>query len=361
MNYNIIIYIMIGGDKLSEGGYGCVFNPEINCSGKETNNIKIISKLQFPEFASKNEFHIGQLLKHGFKDASPELFNKHFAIIESTCNVDKHVISDDIVNQCRVLKKERRFHETINISNVRYINGVTLSDHINNYIKKGKVMKQLLSCLKHLYKSILYLKENQIVHFDLAGRNVLFDKNIKLPIIIDFGLSIDIRNLHNKFINYFINYEPKYYAWPLEVHYINYLIYHCNMNERTPKAVELYDMAKQFTYNNLTIETFSDEFKDKYNELCYKTLLNYNEMSPETRIANIISAWTTWDNYGISVMYLKYIKTVIHDTDIKVNKQLIRNLIELFLTNSHPNVDKRKSIEETIEIFKRIVSRSKNI
>ena len=27
---------MEGGKKLAEGGYGCVFSPSINCSGKES-------------------------------------------------------------------------------------------------------------------------------------------------------------------------------------------------------------------------------------------------------------------------------------------------------------------------------------
>ena len=36
-------FIMKGGDLLSEGGYGCVFYPSINCSGKIAEDSKIVS------------------------------------------------------------------------------------------------------------------------------------------------------------------------------------------------------------------------------------------------------------------------------------------------------------------------------
>ena len=38
--------IFKGGKKLAEGGYGCVFHPEINCKGLETDNMQYVSKIQ---------------------------------------------------------------------------------------------------------------------------------------------------------------------------------------------------------------------------------------------------------------------------------------------------------------------------
>ena len=37
---------MIGGDLLSEGGYGCIFRPEIDCEGNIVENSEYVSKFQ---------------------------------------------------------------------------------------------------------------------------------------------------------------------------------------------------------------------------------------------------------------------------------------------------------------------------
>ena len=45
-NYKIFFYIsMIGGKLLSEGGFGCVFNPSMRCDG-EVESEKFVSKIQ---------------------------------------------------------------------------------------------------------------------------------------------------------------------------------------------------------------------------------------------------------------------------------------------------------------------------
>ena len=70
------------------------------------------------------------------------------------------------------------------------------------------------------------MKENGIVHFDIKGDNILFNYDSEQPIIIDFGLSMDVTKLEIKadiLKKYFYIYAPDYYVWPLEV-YI-YVIY----------------------------------------------------------------------------------------------------------------------------------------
>jgi len=44
---------MIGGELVSEGGYGCIFRPEINCSGKTVEDSKHISKIQVYDKSAK--------------------------------------------------------------------------------------------------------------------------------------------------------------------------------------------------------------------------------------------------------------------------------------------------------------------
>ena len=48
---------MKGGKLLSEGGFGCVFNPSIKCNG-ESDSEKFVSKIQRYDNSAKNEIAI---------------------------------------------------------------------------------------------------------------------------------------------------------------------------------------------------------------------------------------------------------------------------------------------------------------
>ena len=51
---------MKGGKLLSEGGYGCVFFPSINCDGSSMKTKKYVSKIQKFDKSAKNEIKIGK-------------------------------------------------------------------------------------------------------------------------------------------------------------------------------------------------------------------------------------------------------------------------------------------------------------
>ena len=66
---------MIGGSLLSQGGYGCVFHPEINCKGKETTNKKYISKIQKNDFSAENEISIGKHIEKATKTTEEHMLS----------------------------------------------------------------------------------------------------------------------------------------------------------------------------------------------------------------------------------------------------------------------------------------------
>ena len=71
--------IFIGGKKLAEGGYGCVFHPEINCRGLETENMQYVSKIQQKDFSAENEIKIGEIIKQGVKNMPGNPLINNFA------------------------------------------------------------------------------------------------------------------------------------------------------------------------------------------------------------------------------------------------------------------------------------------
>jgi hypothetical protein len=101
--------------------------------------------------------------------------------------------------------------------------------------------------------------------------------------------------------------------------------------------------------NTALQKNFSKDFLQKYNDLCFKQLVKYNEIEFDDRINKIMKYWKTFDNYSISIMYLKFLK-VININGFKNNKFIIF-FSELLLQNIHPNPEKRLSLINTIHTF----------
>ena len=53
---------MIGGDKIGEGSYGCIYHPALNKDGSESENKKFVSKIQKDNKYANNEIKIGELV-----------------------------------------------------------------------------------------------------------------------------------------------------------------------------------------------------------------------------------------------------------------------------------------------------------
>ena len=152
---------------------------------------------------------------------------------------------------------------------------------------------------------------------------------------------INKNNLHNLFYTY----APEYYVWSLEIHYLCFLL-HRNKN---PTTSDLKHIAEVFTTNNKGLKNFSPNFLKKYEEKCYKQLKYYNSLEYNSRIEKILNYWKTFDNYSLSIMYLKFINDS-NPTGFKKNNFIIF-FSKLLLQNIDPNPQNRRSIIESIHIF----------
>ena len=348
---------MIGGKKIAEGGYGCVYHPEINCKGKETTGRKYISKLQFLDFSSKNEIYIGKYLNKTFKKDPDKPLLNNFAPIVSSCNVDISKFKSDIINECKVLQKVSS-EKTVSIIKVRYVDMDIFDKYLIDNIDKQNIIMSIISSYNHLLKSLKKLIFSNVVHFDLKGPNIVFDKKISLPIIIDFGLSFNVTELNSQnLFNYFYVYAPQYYIWPLEVHYLNYLLH---INEE-PTEKDLKEIAIKFTENNSAFNNFSNKFIKLYKNYCFKVLKKYNRLPSTDRKKAVLQGWKTWDNYSISVMFLKILNIFINSNkSYYANIDFYKKFIKLLLINIHPNIQKRKSLQDTINYFNEIIKNQKD-
>tara|TARA_B100000035_G_C21035688_1_gene570798 strand:+ start:2048 stop:3217 length:1170 start_codon:yes stop_codon:yes gene_type:complete len=330
---------MRGGKLVAEGGYGCIFTPGINCDGSIMKSKKYASKIQRYDSSAKNEIEIGKILQelNGFED--------HFSPVLKHCTIDVAKIKDDEKNKCTVLKKHKA--RNFIVMKLQYIKGVDFIDYLIKQKNSVQLVNNIILSYNHLLKSISMMIKKKCMHFDIKGTNILFDSDKEHPLLIDFGLSAQISKINkNTYKKIFYVYAPQYYVWSLEIHYINYLI---NKNEN-PTLEELREISKTFVDNNRGVQKlFSPDFLKKYEDKCFKQLNKYNKIPLENRIEKILEYWKTFDNYSLSIMYLRF----LHYININgfIDNEFIIFLGKLLLKNIDPNPENRLSIVETIHTF----------
>jgi serine/threonine protein kinase len=335
---------------IDQGGFGCVFYPGIECDGSISKNPKYISKLHKKEYQVVNEYNVGKMI------SQIPLYEYYFAPVVSMCNIDIAKIDKRERDMCRVVSREKSNSKFV-IMKMPYVKNVSLGKYITNpNIDKKETITYILDLYKFLLHSLKMLNQRGIIHFDFKQQNFLIDVKTKNPIIIDFGLSIPIKNLGPEtYTKYFYTYNTSYYIWCIDIHIINYVI-HVNSTLTYDELVTIIDT---FISYNKGLLIFSDGFISKYRELAINTYKKYVNMPAEKIVTELIKNCNTWDNYSLSVMFLSMINTM--SSKGFTDNNLIKNFSELLLLNIHPNAAKRLSFDDTKKMYKNIFSLDESI
>ena len=240
--------------------------------------------------------------------------------------------------------------------------GFLISIYSFNNIKVGyqSVAHYKMASVNEMYTFHLIPK----VLFPIKGTNILFDMEKETPILIDFGLSVQISNINfddnlitlmKNLKNIFYVYAPEYSIWSLEIHYLSYILH----KNKEPTVVELTDIAEKYVMENKALnKNFSPWFLKKYKEKCIRQLKKYNEIDYMKRIKHLFNYWETFDNYALSIMYLRFLKYI--NINGFLDNYFIKFFSKLLLKNIDPNPDNRLSIVETIHTFNTFLYQKNN-
>jgi len=347
---------------LSQGGFGCVYYPGIRCTKpKDDSDVdddmsKYVSKLQRANFNSINEANIGLRVKQN------SLYKYFFLPVVSECPVKMASFSktnEDLVSKCEVIKD---IDKAYTLMKIPYANNKPIIEEIFDEIRNKKhVVVSMLESYTHLLKGVQIMIDMDVVHFDLKSDNVLYDSDMNHANIIDFGLSIPIDKLPNKndddtkyyelMKEYFYLYAPEYYVWPIEVHVINYLLHELEEGEDVSGIAER--IAEEYVATNKGLQMFSKSFVDDFREACNRRVLDALDVARSDSLATrkrgiidgLIKSYDTWDNYAISIIYLRYVH-LLFASGFPENQFYIQ-FSQLLLRNIHPDPTMRFSIADT--------------
>ena len=325
---------------LSQGGFGCVYHPGINCDGGTEKDQNIVTKLQQMDFNAQNEIDIGNRVK---KIPNYQLF---YIPVINHCPIKLSLIDDSTLKQCEVISSNKNIEYIL--MDMNFIENYPFYEFLTDISKNKKnIILNILDTYNFLCNSIKVLVEEGVVQFDFKSENILYSQKTQNPLIIDFGISFHAPSLKSSnWGNYFYVYAPDYYIWPLEVHCINYLL---NENSSKLTMSSITKIAKEVTKHNKGLSIFTKKFHQEYENACITALKPYIGKPIDNTISELIKNYKTWDNYGLSILYLRLMEFLFGNHFFK--NKLIIMFSQLLLMNIHPDPKERKTLEETIEIY----------
>lgn len=282
---------------LDQGTYGCVFYPGVSCSGK-IEKTQYITKVQKKENTSENELKIGKIIQ------KIKLFEMYFAPIISSCPIQLAKIEQEEIEKCELFKDDAKF-----ISNkIRYVGENTLQKHL-----MSRLHSDIYTFLPHFLETHIYLihcleklANINVVHYDIKENNIIFDAVNHVPIIIDFGISFDVKLVEKKdFEKVFYSYYDKYSPWCLEITMISFIVKENDWDIRPISVEKLNTMIDLFFANNYVMIIIAKERDIKpYIKQWKATVRKFIHKKGMVFVKELLKKWDTWDHYSISVTYL---------------------------------------------------------
>lgn len=362
---------------LNQGAYGCVYYPGFTCKGNIEKSKNFVTKIEIFDKTSKNELEISRTVR------TIKNYNKFFSPVIKHCisrfkQVNKY---RDKLEECEAVNVSDNIYNDFIIIYISYINGKELEKYILDIETPSIYISNILRDYMYLLESIKKLQEKNIIHYDLHTGNILYDVDKKLPIIIDFGLSIDT----NKFlisggkIDYealkrsTMHYSPKHYTYPPELHFITFVLQDLDrehidkslkekitekmINQFIEDIIDANKIQKRYVYYKNIADSKSKQKNDDYKkelERYYKKFIN---KSKKDAIDELVGYTKTLDQYtltiDISIILIKLINKVVVEQESQNTtvKNLLFFILEIMIYNLQVDPEKRMSVEEYRELY----------
>ena len=201
---------MDGGAIIGYGTFGCVFDPPLRVLSKEdgtckkiNTNLQTVGKISESDDV-KNEIEASKILSQIPKSSL------YFVLLDmkSIHRPCPETQQDDIgLKSCPIIKRAKMsnmLHFTMPYS------GIGMSKYFSIHIRDTTPLP-VEKVLTHLLESASLLALHNYVHYDIHSENILFDNVTKMPRIIDFGFSFQVKNINTETISTrWKVYSPEY-------------------------------------------------------------------------------------------------------------------------------------------------------
>jgi hypothetical protein len=226
---------------------------------------------------------------------------------------------------------------------------IYLKNHLKASLSSPKIyILNLINSFQQLLKSIYLLNDNQLVHNFINFETVVINPNDSV-LLTNFAFSLDV-SLKTDFKQFFIEYDPSYIEWPPELHILSFLQTN-KMNSLSSYNIE--NIINNLVDNHSILKTFDNKIITTYKSEAIDYFKKYVNCSYDDILKDILQFYKTWDNYALSIMYLR-ILIDLHRKIQKKNKFIIL-FMKLLVCNINLNPFSRFNIISTLNKFASIL------
>ena len=313
---------------IGEGAYGCVIKPGIDSQGNAYTVPGYISKIEIEKSTIFNEINVSNKIKQ-----IPDYEDRFSPILENA-PLELGKINVKEINDCKIVERITEPNSTrLEINKIKYVGKDSLEIYLLKMLEENpdKFIEMLIDTHIYLLDSLTELNKVGIIHNDIKENNILCRDESGVPIIIDFGLSIESEYLRlppqasiigslsqekkgSHIYKYFFKYEPSYEVWCIEIHILNYMLTELNREWLQSTVTQ-----EQINYL-LSLKKDEDRFSSYLNRSWSETILELNSKGNNSLLELI------YEGYGYQWRTKK-----VSNLETIVNAYIENNLIKLNL------------------------------
>ena len=207
---------------------------------------------------------------------------------------------------------------------------------------------ETLNIYSSLLNSLSRLNDNNVCFFDISNRNIQI-KGDSNPVLTNVDRCILIDRLNEDYICKIIDAETDYTYKPLELHVLFYLT---RNNERTLSFELIEIICDRYMMNMQILELFSQKHLETYKKSCMNFMRKYVNKPRSAIISDIITNVHTWDNYGLSILYLHIFGTI--SRVFSLSDGFVSEFMIILTRNVSPDPADRMSFTETRHCYDKL-------
>lgn len=275
-------------------------------------------------------------------------YNKFYYIYESIENTNISLLVDDAeyLNCSKNIYNDNSILVKLNQRNIMYFDA-----YLSSLSCSKKYIITLIEFYRYLLNSIHLLVSNGIVHNNINFFSIVVD-SLEFPLYSNFSYSININKTDfSEYIAQFTHLKNEYLEVPVEFHILHFI--QTNKLESLSKN-NIETIINELTENNYIVNSFGKPFSDNFKKEGVEYFNKYVNMTYDNIICDILKFYKTWDNYSLSICYLKILIGLYKKIQIK-NKFVVL-FMKLLVNNISFNPEKRLLIEETTNKFEDMIN-----
>jgi hypothetical protein len=228
--------------------------------------------------------------------------------------------------------------------------------YMDGYLRSLSCSRKYILFLTDFYRRLLVIIDLLVtaglVHNNIGFKSIVVDTNPEIPILTNFRFGLDISTSSSSNLKqFFIQYAPERLQWPLEIHLL------CYLQTNKLEGLSFHNIetvVKSVIDKNHYLKTFGQKIVDEYLESGLSYFSRYINKSLEWIVGDITKYAATWDNYALSICYLKIVIDLYLNIGSKNKGKKSKFLIQfmrLLVGNIHSNPLKRLFIKDTTNKF----------